>query len=70
MHGYLFCAHGRDTEIGKYQYVVSMEVTASALPDAWAVFCGFSDVIAFLEGLPVTVDALPEGTISLNTNRN
>ena len=47
-----------------------MEVTASALPDAWAVFCGFSDVIAFLEGLPVTVDALPEGTISLNTNRN
>jgi len=45
--------------------VVSMEVTASALPDSWAVFCGLSDVIALLEGLPVTVDAMPEGTIFL-----
>ena len=43
--------------------VVSMEVTASALPDTWAVFCGLSDVITLLEGLPVTVDAMPEGTI-------
>jgi len=43
--------------------LVSMEVTASALPEAWAVFCGLSDVIALLEGLPVTVDAMPEGTI-------
>ncbi|MFY9799876.1 MAG: nicotinate phosphoribosyltransferase, partial [Methanoregula sp.] len=29
----------------------------------WAVFCGLSDVITLLEGLPVTVDAMPEGTI-------
>jgi len=36
--------------------VVSMEVPASALPDTWTVFCGLSDVIALLEGLPVTVD--------------
>jgi nicotinate phosphoribosyltransferase len=43
--------------------VVSMEVTASALPDTWAVFCGLSDVILLLEGLPVTVDAMPEGTM-------
>jgi nicotinate phosphoribosyltransferase len=43
--------------------VVSMEVTASALPDTWAVFCGLSDVILLLEGLPVTVDAMPEGTL-------
>jgi nicotinate phosphoribosyltransferase len=43
--------------------VVSMEVTASALPESWAVFCGLSDVIALLEGIPVTVDAMPEGTI-------
>ncbi len=43
--------------------VVSMEVTASALPDTWAVFCGLSDGITLLEGLPVTVDAMPEGTI-------
>ena len=41
---------------------VSMEVTASALPDTWAVFCGLSDVLSLLEGLPVTVDAMPEGT--------
>ena len=45
--------------------VVSMEVTASALPDSWAVFCGLSDVITLLEGLPVTVDAMPEGTVFL-----
>ena len=43
--------------------MVSMEVTASALPDTWAVFCGLSDVISLLEGLPVTVDAMPEGTL-------
>ena len=42
--------------------VVLMEVTASALPDTWAVFCGLSDVIPLLEGLPITVDAMPEGT--------
>src|SRR4030042_5105487 len=42
---------------------VSMEVTAAGLPDSWAVFCGLSDVITLLEGLPVTVDAMPEGTI-------
>jgi nicotinate phosphoribosyltransferase len=43
--------------------MVSMEVTASALPDTWAVFCGLSDVLSLLEGLPVTVDAMPEGTL-------
>jgi nicotinate phosphoribosyltransferase len=43
--------------------MVSMEVTASALPDIWAVFCGISDVVSLLEGLPVTVDAMPEGTL-------
>jgi nicotinate phosphoribosyltransferase len=45
--------------------VVSMEVTAATLPDTWAVFCGLSDVITLLEDLPVTVDAMPEGTIFL-----
>jgi nicotinate phosphoribosyltransferase len=45
--------------------LVSMEVTASALPDSWGVFCGLSDVIVLLEDLPVTVDAMPEGTIFL-----
>ena len=51
--------------LAKINPVVSLEVTVSALPDAWAVLCGFSDVIALLEGFPVTVDALPEGTIFL-----
>jgi nicotinate phosphoribosyltransferase len=51
--------------LAKINPVVSMEVTASALPYDWAVFCGLSDVIALLEGIPVTVDAMPEGTIFL-----
>jgi nicotinate phosphoribosyltransferase len=42
---------------------VVMEVTASSLPDTWAIFCGLSDVITLLEGVPVSVDALPEGSI-------
>jgi len=46
---------------------VVMEVTATSLPDAWAVFCGLSDVLALLDGVPVTVDAMPEGTVF---NRN
>jgi len=43
--------------------MVSMEVTAAALPDPWGVVCGVSDVLALLSGLPVTVDAMPEGTV-------
>jgi len=42
---------------------VVMEVTASALPDTWAAFCGLGDVLALLEGLPVTVDAMAEGSV-------
>ena len=42
---------------------VSMEVTATALPDSWAVFCGLADVLTLLKGLPVTVDAMAEGTV-------
>jgi nicotinate phosphoribosyltransferase len=41
---------------------VVMEVTASSLPDTWAIFCGLSDVTTLLEGVGVNVDALPEGT--------
>jgi nicotinate phosphoribosyltransferase len=43
--------------------VVAMEVTAAALPDPWSVLCGLSDALALLEGLPVNVDAMPEGTV-------
>jgi len=42
---------------------VTMEVTATELPDPWAIFCGLGDVIALLDHLPVTVDAMPEGTL-------
>jgi nicotinate phosphoribosyltransferase len=43
--------------------LVTMEVTAGSLPDDWAVFCGLGDVVTLLAGLPVTVDAMPEGTV-------
>jgi nicotinate phosphoribosyltransferase len=42
---------------------VAMEVTAATLPDPWGVFCGLSDVIALLDHLPITLDAIPEGTL-------
>jgi len=42
---------------------VAMEVTAAALPDPWGVFCGLDDVVRLLEGLPVDVDAMPEGSV-------
>jgi len=44
---------------------VVMEVTAVGLSDEWGVFCGLEDVIALLKGLPVTIDAMPEGTMFL-----
>jgi len=43
--------------------LVTMEVTAASLQDPWAVFCGLDDAINLLEGLPVDVDAMPEGSI-------
>ena len=49
---------------GKNPHVI-MEVTAVGLPDEWGVFCGLEDVIALLDGIPVTVDAMPEGTMFL-----
>jgi nicotinate phosphoribosyltransferase len=42
---------------------VVMEVTAGALPDEWAVFCGLNDVSALLEDVNVDIDAMPEGTV-------
>jgi nicotinate phosphoribosyltransferase len=43
--------------------IVSMEVTAAALPDPCGIVCGLSDVLALLSGLPITVDAMPEGAV-------
>jgi nicotinate phosphoribosyltransferase len=42
---------------------VVMEVTATSLPDRWAVFCGLADVLVLLEEIPVTVEAMHEGTV-------
>ena len=41
------------------------EFTTGTLPESWdwAVFCGLEEVVALLEGQPVDVAALPEGTI-------
>ena len=33
--------------------LVSMEVTAAAVPNTWGIFCGLSDVLALLSGGPV-----------------
>lgn len=44
---------------------VCAEFTGSALPDGWnrAVFCGLEEVIRLMEGLPVSISAVPEGTV-------
>lgn len=41
---------------------VTMEVTATSLPWETGIFAGLDSVIALLEGLPVDVEAMPEGT--------
>ena len=43
--------------------VVSVEITAQNLPDEWGVFCGLDDALSLLEGLPIDVYAMPEGSI-------
>ena len=42
---------------------VAVEVTATTLPDAWGIVCGLDDVISLFEGLPITVEAMPEGSV-------
>ncbi len=42
---------------------VTMEVTAASLPDEWGVVCGTADVLSLLEGIPLNVSAMPEGTV-------
>ena len=46
----------------KVNPLVSMEVTAAALPDGWGIVCGLSDVTGTpFWYVPVAVDAMPEG---------
>lgn len=44
---------------------VCAEVTGSSLPRGWgkAVFCGLEEVIRLMEGLPISISAIPEGTV-------
>ena len=42
---------------------VTVEVTASSLPHEWGVVCGIADVLSLLDGMPLDVSAMPEGTI-------
>ncbi|MGM0398346.1 MAG: nicotinate phosphoribosyltransferase [Halobacteriota archaeon] len=43
---------------------VTAEVTADQFPDGdFEVFAGLADAVSLLEGLPVDVDAIPEGTL-------
>lgn len=42
---------------------VRAEFAAKALPSGWGVFTGLEEVLRLLEGLPVSVRAVPEGTV-------
>lgn len=42
---------------------VVMEVTVSDLPGGYGILCGLDDVISLLEDLPVSLDAMPEGSV-------
>jgi nicotinate phosphoribosyltransferase len=57
-----FVRSGEVLEADQKNPRVVMEVTAGVLPDPWAIFCGLNDVAALLEGVPVDLDAMPEGT--------
>jgi len=44
---------------------VCAEFTGSSLPLKWkwGVFCGLEEVVRLMEGLPISISAIPEGTI-------
>ena len=39
---------------------VTVEITASVLPNEWGIFCGLSDALNLLEGPDIDVYAMPE----------
>lgn len=43
--------------------LVTMEISAAALPQPWGVLCGLNDLVSLFEGIPVDVVAMPEGSI-------
>lgn len=48
------------------------EFTGSSLPTGWpwAIFCGLEEVVRLVEGLPIDLCAIPEGTIFKARNSN
>ena len=52
-------------EAGLKDLKVRAEIHAYSLPNGydWAVFAGLEEALAILDGLPITVYAIPEGTI-------
>lgn len=42
---------------------VRAEFAAKSLPGGWGVFTGLEEILVLLEGLPVSVRALPEGSV-------
>lgn len=57
---------------GLTKAVVHAEITASKLPEnnPWAVLGGVEEVANLLEGLPIDVDCLPEGSIFFDRDYN
>jgi nicotinate phosphoribosyltransferase len=43
--------------------LVTVEIAAASLPHGWGVFCGLGDALSLLEGLPLDLEAMPEGSI-------
>ncbi len=39
------------------------EFTVGELPWDWGIFCGLEEVLVLMEGIPVDVEAVPEGTL-------
>ena len=42
---------------------VRAEVMAKAMPSGWSVFTGLEEILTLLEGLPLNVRSIPEGTV-------
>ena len=63
MHGYLFYPHRGGPRERKGQPARDHGGDGGGAPGQLGIACGLSDVLALLSGVPVTVDAMPEGTL-------
>jgi nicotinate phosphoribosyltransferase len=53
----------RVLEAKKIRKRVRMELMAKSLPSGWGVFTGLPEILSLLEGVPVNVRSVPEGTV-------